>query len=424
MSSHTPSILIGFVFGLMLASPATATAQAPDSLRLEDLQAELARNWPAARQASHADQLANIRLEAIASTWMPELMLSATAQYQTDVTEIRLPIPGANPPTQPKDRYALAIDVRQVIWDGGMSRARAEIEDWARQADKTSVDVELYALAQPLTDAFFSALILSEQGASLRLYLADLEARLSQTTTAIAAGAATSTHGDILRVEILRLRQRLSDTERFLAHACELMSLLSGTEIDRSLPLALPRPVPGAGRPETTLMQARIGQLEATRASVAALRRPVVSAFATGAYARPGLDIFDDAFSPYAVVGIRASWSIWDRGAANRDARIISVQQERIRAQWDVLNRQWAIQAASRQAEIDRLDAAMALDAEILRLRGRIVDSYARQLDAGAITATEYLVERNALHQAEIQARLHHLLRRQAEWSRTLITGE
>ena len=410
--------------GLLALWPSLAVPQPPDSLRLEDLQADLARNWPAARQASLADQIANIRLEAIASTWMPELTLSASVQYQTDVTEISLPIPGANLPTQPKDRYALAVDVRQVIWDGWMSRARAEIEDWARQADKTSVDVDLYALAQPLTDAFFGALILSEQGASLRLYLADLDARLSQTTTAIAAGAATSTHGDILRVEILRLRQRLSDTDRFLAHAYELMSLLSCTEIDRSRPLALPRPVPGAGRPETTLMQARIGQLDASRASVAASRRPVVSAFVTGAYARPGLDIFDDAFAPYAVVGIRASWSIWDRGAAKRESHTITLQQERIRAQWDAMNRSWAIQAASKQAEVDRLDAAMSLDADILRLRRRIVESYARQLDAGAITATEYLVERNALHQAEIQARLHHLLRRQAEWSRALITGE
>lgn len=410
--------------GFLVLWPLLAAPQPPDSLRLEDLQAALTRTWPAARQAALADQIANIRLEAIASTWLPEITLSVTAQYQTDVTEIRLPIPGANPPSQPKDRYALAIDVRQVIWDGGMSRARAEIEDWARQADKTSVDVDLYALAQPLTDAFFSALILAEQEASLRLYLADLEARLSQTTTAIAAGAATSTQGDVLRVEILRLRQRLAETGRHLDRAYELMTLLSGTEIDRGLPLALPHPSPGAGRPETTLMQARIGQLEATRAAAAASRRPVVSAFATGAYARPGLDIFDDAFAPYAVVGIRANWPIWDRGAADRDARTIRLQQERIRAQWDAMNRQWAMQAAVRQAEIDRLDAATALDAEILRLRGRIVESYARQLDAGAITATEYLVERNALHQAEIQARLHHLLRRQAEWSRTLITGE
>jgi len=423
MMSDKP-VLLRFAAGLLAVWPGVAASQPPDSLRLEDLQADLARNWPVSRQASIADQIANIRLDALASVWMPDITLSASAQYQTDVTAIRLPIPGAQPPAQPKDRYALSVDVRQLIWDGGMSRARAEIEDWTRQADKTSVDVELYALAQPLTDAFFSALMLAEQRASLALYLQDLEARLSQTTTAIAAGAATSTHGDVLRVEILRLRQRLSDIDRFIAHAYELMSLLSGTEIDRSRPLALPRPVPGAGRPETTLLQARIGHLEATRKSIAASRRPVVSAFATGAYARPGLDIFDDAFAPYAVVGIRASWAVWDRGAANRESHTISLQQERIRSQWEAMNRTWVIQAASKQAEMDRLDAAMALDAEILRLRRQIVDSYARQLDAGAITATEYLMERNALHQAEIQARLHHLLWRQAQWSRALITGE
>jgi outer membrane protein TolC len=417
------SVLLRFAAGLLAVWPGIAASQPPDSLRLEDLQAALARNWPAARQASIADQLSAVRLEAIASVWMPEVTLSATAQYQTDVTEIRLPIPGANPPSQPKDRYSLAIDVRQVIWDGGMSRTRAEIEDWARQADKTSMDVDLYALAQPLTDAFFSALMLAEQRASLDLYLQDLDARLSQTTTAIEAGAAASTQRDVLQVEILRLRQRLAETERHLERAYELMALLSGTEIDRSRPLALPRPVPGAGRPETTLMQARIGQLEATRKSVDASRRPVVSAFATGAYARPGLDLFDDAFAPFAVVGIRASWPVWDRGASRRESRTIALQQERIRSQWDALNRQWAIQAASKQAEMDRLDAAMALDAEILRLRRQIVDSYARQLDAGAITATEFLVERNALHQAEIQSRLHRLLKRQAEWSLALITG-
>lgn len=406
-----------------LTSPVVLAIQA-DSLRLEDLQAAAARNWPLARQASLADQIANVNLEAIASVWLPDIFLSATAQYQTDVTQIRLPIPGSNPPSQPKDRYSLSIDVRQLIWDGGIGRARRDLEEWSRQVEKSSVDVDLYQLTQPLMEAFFSAILLSRQLESLELYRQDVEARLSQLRTASVAGTATSIQVDVLHVEAIRLDQRLADTRRHIARAYELMSILSGVALTGMEPLALPRVLPGAGRPETTHLKALSGQLEAARSLSRSSRRPQVMAFGTGAYARPGLDLFDDRFGPYAIVGIRASWSIWDRGAADREHRRISIRQESIAARMETLRRQWALQAASHQAEIDRLDYAIARDSEILRLRRRIVESYGRLFDQGTITATDYLVERNALHQAEIQADLNHLMRRQALLSRILITGD
>jgi hypothetical protein len=82
------------------------------------------------------------------------------------------------------------------------------------------------------------------------------------------------------------------------------------------------------------------------------------------------------------------------------------------------------LQAAQHQAEIDRLSEALRRDAEILALRTKIVEAYATQLSNGSITATDYLTERNAAHQADVQHRINKLLRLQARLSLTLVTGE
>ena len=395
-----------------------------DSVRLEVLHASLVARWPLAAQISVANQISDLNLESIAAAWLPELSLSASAQYQTDVTEISLPIPGAVPRTQPKDRYALTLDVRQMIYDGGLSASRRDLEEWSRQAEKTAVDVELYKLSHQLNDAFFSALILKEQEASLMLFLSDVDARLRQLDAAVAAGSVLSIQADVMRVEKLKLEQRLTDTRRYLTRAYELLSILSGVPIDGSQPLATPVALRGSERPETTLFQARRGLLDAKKALSRTSRRPVVSAFGQAAYANPGLDIFADEFGPYAVVGVTARWTIWDRGLSRRETTSLTLQQRSLAAQEEALSRTWDLQAAQHQAEIDRLSEALRRDAEILALRTKIVEAYATQLSNGSITATDYLTERNAAHQADVQHRINKLLQLQARLSLTLVTGE
>lgn len=398
--------------------------QPTDSLRLEFLQDSAARNWPLAKQIDIAQQLADLNLESIASAWLPELSMSATAQYQSDVTEISLPIPGANPPSQPKDRYAVTLDVQQLIWDGGMASTRRELEEWSRQAETTAVEVELYKLTHHSNDAFFSALILSEQQTSLELFLADVEGRLAQMDVSVSAGTALSVQADLLRVEVLRIQQRLTDVRRHISRAYELMSILSGMPLSGSEPLAVPRAMQGSGRPETTYFHARRAQLDAAKALSRTSRLPVVSAFGQGALAKPGLDIFSYSFGPYFIVGVTAKWSIWDRGLSRRHISTLTLQQQSLAAQEEALGKQWALQSAHHLAEMDRLDQALQRDAEILALRQRIVETYAMQLEQGTITATDYLTERNAAYQAEVQNRINRLLQLQAKLAYTLIMGK
>lgn len=422
---YVQAFLIGLALPLTAQPPVNEFGIAiDDSIRLETLHASLVVHWPLAQQIPVANQIADLNLRSIAAAWLPELSLSASAQYQTDVTEISLPIPGAIPRTQPKDRYALTLDVRQMIYDGGVSATRRDLEEWSRQAEKTAVDVELYKLSHQLNDAFFSALILKEQEASLMLFLADVEARLAQLETAVAAGSVLPVQADVMRVEKLKVEQRLTDTRRHLRRAFELISILSGVPIDGSQPLATPVALRGAGRPETTHFQARRGLLDAKKALSRTSRRPVVSAFGQAAYANPGLDIFADEFGPYAVVGVTAKWAIWDRGLSRRETTSLTLQQRSLAAQEDALRRTWSIQASQHRAEIDRLDEAIRRDAEIHALRTRIVETYATQLENGTITATDYLTERNAAHQADVQMRINQLLQLQAKLALALTLGE
>ena len=59
--------------------------------------------------------------------------------------------------------------------------------------------------------------------------------------------------------------------------------------------------------------------------------------------------------------------------------------------------------------DIERLQELLQRDDEIIELRNRIVAQSASQLENGVITATDYLIERNAAFRAELTKAQHHI---------------
>ncbi len=93
-----------------------------------------------------------------------------------------------------------------------------------------------------------------------------------------------------------------------------MLSVLAGESLDRSMVFVKPTPddeliSPVINRPELQMFNAQEAAVETQKLLLKARNMPKLGAFAQGGYGKPGLNMFDNDFSPYFLGGIRLSWN-------------------------------------------------------------------------------------------------------------------
>ena len=74
--------------------------------------------------------------------------------------------------------------------------------------------------------------------------------------------------------------------------------------------------------------------------------------------------------------------------------------------------------------DVERLAEQLRRDDRIIALRRRIAERTAGRLEHGVATAADYLVERNAAHQAELTRSLHRIQLARARAELATILGD
>ncbi|RMH53953.1 MAG: TolC family protein [Bacteroidetes bacterium] len=351
----------------------------------------------------------------------PDLALNGLASYQSDVPGLDLALPGATPPRVPHDQYKVALSVDQLLYDGGSTRRQQALHALQGDLARQQVAVAVYQIREQVHAAFFGVLLHQARLASLRTLAGDLQAQLDLARARIREGTATPGTADVLEVERLKVEQQILEVDAERRAALAVLGILTGTALPEETVLALPpaRPLPdeatAEGRPELAEFALRRAVLAGQAALTQHRRRPQVSSFAEAAYGRPpGQDFFEDTFQPFYSAGLRMRWRFWDWHQSRREREILDAQAAIIEAQEAAFRRQVRAALVQQREAIARLEAVLERDAAIIALRQRISDEAASRLQNGVITATQYVLERNALQQARQTADLHRIQLAQA----------
>ena len=103
---------------LLLLLPVSLLAQEA-SLDLPTAYNLAQQNYPVIKQKELVAQTASMNIANLNKAFLPQFSLSGQATYQSDVTQINIPIPGLNIDPLSKDQYKLQADVTQLLYDGG-----------------------------------------------------------------------------------------------------------------------------------------------------------------------------------------------------------------------------------------------------------------------------------------------------------------
>lgn len=396
-----------YLFAFCLISPAKA------QLTLESCQEKAYNNYPLIRQYALIEKSQAYNLSNVQKGNLPQISLQGKASYQSDVTSLPFDFPGVPDELQPHDQYQAVINIQQNIWDGGNIQGRKKEITALSKERQAEIDVDMYALRERINQLYFGLLLLSEQIKQNKLLQEQLSHSLNQVTAYCQNGIANQADIDAVKVEQIKTRQEAvvlrSKQEAYL----QMLSLFIGesltdkTQLEK--PLASEPLTNEINRPELAWYSARQQRLFIQEQNLKNSFMPQFSLFAQGGYANPGLNMLQDKFQAYYIVGARLNWNFGALYSFKNDRKKIHTEQEMIRNQQETFLFNTCLQLTEQTSTIQALHQQMTEDDEMIRLQTHIRETAEVKVKNGTLSVIDMLQEITKESMAKQQKAVHEI---------------
>lgn len=402
------------LFFLLLAGSYTS-AWTQEPLTLQDCYDFAHDNFPLLKQNALFEKQTELDKKVVENNKMPKFDLAAQATYQSDVIALPITLPptmgSISPPN--KDQYKATLSVNQLIYSGGVIQSSLDVKDAALEVQKAETEVSLYQLKQQINQMYFSILLLQEKKPLLKAKEDLLNDKLEELRSAIRNGMVTPNSDKIIEIELVKTHQQFIEIE---ANRKALLSSLS-TLIGKEIPLETALQNPSISqqisgeimRPELELFKLKQAQITSAEKLFEKQNSPKLVAFATGGYGNPGLNMLDNSFQPFYIVGLKASWNIYDFKLAENKQKSLAINKEIIANKEEVFRLNTKIEIEKTNTEIEKIEALIVTDSEIIEMRRVVLKSLESQLKNGVITPTTYTTEVTNLFQSENSLKTHEI---------------
>ena len=393
------------------------------TITLEDCQQKAANHYPAIAGYQVIEQTEKFNLQNASMAYLPQFSLTAQAGWQSDVTKIDIEVPGIDIPFPDKDQYKAALEMSQLIWDGGKTKAGRENIKAVAAAEKQRLQTEVYALRERVNNIYFGILLLDEQ---LQLHTSlekELQRNHDNVESYIRNGVANEADLSSVKVELLKAGQQRIELESARTAYLKMLSVLIGENLHEETVLQKPvvtdvLPSHAVRRPELSLFDAQQHVIESQKSRLTAMNMPVVALFAQGGYGKPGLNMLDNQFSPYFIGGVKLSWNFGNLYTWSNEKKKINLQQQELQTQRETFLYNLDIILPQQQSEIDKYRRTMQDDDEIIALRKIIREAAEAKVENGTLTVSDLMKEIHAeeaakqtkvLHEIQLLMAVYHL---------------
>jgi len=414
-----------YILIALLSIPSLVTAQ--QTMSLEECYGLANKNYPIAKQIGLLKNKANLEIDIIATAKLPKLDLNAQATYQSDVIKFPFQLPNATIKPLNKDQYKATLDINQLIYNGGNLGAQIKLLSAALETQQQQVIVNLYQLKSEINQLYFSMLLLQEQEDLLYAKQKQLQLRISEVKTGVKFGAILPSSESILESEILKINQQLIQAQFDKKELRESLASLIATKINEDVILVKPAlsnmSMYSGSRPELKLFELKKEQIEWSKRLISKSTLPKIYGFAQAGYGNPGLNMLNNSFQDFYILGVKASWNIFDWGKAKTNRGALTVTQEIINSEKETFQLNNEIKLQEAENEIHKMEELVKSDRDIIALGEKILISTDAQLRNGVITSSQYLIEFNNLYGAKINQKMHEIQLELAKANYKVING-
>ncbi|MCB0685060.1 MAG: TolC family protein, partial [Saprospiraceae bacterium] len=284
---------------------------AQSSLSLSNCLDQVRSTSAAKQQIVLSEQTSGIQKQITSRNFYPQASLGAKATWQSTVTSLPIDIPGLMVPSVPKDQYAATLDVTQMIYDGGMTKALHNIQDMQSQLKIHQLETDVLNSETQAIDLFFQIALQQNLIINAQLLEEQLEASLNQAEKLLNGGVVDRRDVASIRIKLLETTQKIQESKYYASAAKRSLASLMQTQ-DTAFAIVLPDRAEVArnsfeNRPEIHLLESRSDLLLAQNDLNDAQVRPSLATFINAGYGRPGLNFLANSFDWYALGGIKLS---------------------------------------------------------------------------------------------------------------------
>lgn len=378
-------------------------------LSIEDCYEKAELNYPLIKQYGLIEKSKDYNLSNTGKGYLPQIEFSAKATYQSEVIKIPINIP--NIKGLSKEQYGATIDINQTIWDGGNIKSQKDNITSQAVVDKKNLEVSIYSIRQRINQLFFGILLYDEMLKQNMLYQEDLKRNFDQISAYMQSGIANRADMDAVEVEQIKAKQKRTELEYGKKAYLEMLSVFVNEQIDENIQLRKPTSkdlyLTNNKRPELEMYDAQLHNLDVQRNEVNATLMPKLSAFVTGGYGRPGLNMLKNKFSAYYIGGVSLSWNLSSLYTRKNKLNNIEISKSMIESQRETFLFDNRLDMSQSKIDIEKIRQILKSDDNIIRLRGSVKNSAEAKVANGTLSVLELMKEVNAEQQA-IQDKIVH----------------
>ena len=396
---------------------------AGDQLTLEECQQLAQENYPLLKRYNLIQQTTEYSLQNINRGYLPQLVFSGQATYQSDVATLPelltnlLAQNGYAVKGLDKDQYRIALDLNQIIWDGGNLKAQKENVTAQGEIQTKQTDVDMYNIRERINNLYFGILLIEDKIRLSQDLKTLLQSNYDKLESMRQNGTAMQADVNAIRAEYLKTNQQLTELTSMRQSFQQMLTLFIGKQVTANTTLLKPNatlPISLENlRPELQMFDAQLQQTEAQRRLLNSEVRPRLSLFAQGFYGYPGYNMFEDMFnhdfSLNGLVGVRLSWNISKLYTHKNDKRKLVLAQNQIENAREVFLFNNQLQSTQEQEAIERYRKMMSEDDEIIRLRTSVRQAVEAKLKHGVIDVNNLLQEITRENQARTNQSSHEI---------------
>ncbi|WP_286834158.1 MULTISPECIES: TolC family protein [unclassified Proteiniphilum] len=387
-------------------------------ITLDEMQVKAKTNYPAIARYNIIEKTRYFSIDNANRGYLPQGSISSQAAWQSDVTKIDLDLPIEFPsieiPVPDQDQYRLVAELNQTIWDGGNITAQKKSLTANSELEIKKLDTEIYALRERVNNLYFGILLMKGNLQQHEILEKELQRNYDNVQAYVQNGVANVSDLSTVKVEQLKAGQQKISLESTLDAYIRMLSVMTGEPLDKDMTFVKPNPEtdlisPIINRPELKMFNAQEEAIESQKLLLKAKNMPKLGAFAQGGYGKPGLNMFDNEFSPYFLGGIRLIWNFGNLYTLNNDKKIIDLQKKAVNTQREVFMQNLFMQIPQQQIEIEKYKKTMQDDDEIIRHQTFIRKAAEVKVENGTLTVSDLMREINAEEAARQSKTLHEI---------------
>ena len=386
---------------------------------------QLARqNYPLIQKQGLIQQATQYSLENASKAFLPQLGFSGQATYQSDVTSIPVAMPGVK--EMAKDQYRVQGEVSQLIYDGGVIKNQKDLLRANEAVQLQNVEVSLNSLKERIAQLYFSVLLFDAQLKQRDIYKENLTGALKKAEENLKEGTTFKSSVNELKAEIINADITEAEIKSDRRGYKDMLAMFVGKPLSDETQFVVPSQKTMAttlNRPELRLFDLQKKSLDVQEQKLKTDWMPRVSAFVQGGYGRPGLNMLDPDFAPFAIGGVRFSFPLGSLYTYKNNKAIVDINRKQIEAdkQTFILNTNALLQKEN--SDITKYRELMKQDDEVIALREEVTKSAQAQLANGVITTNEYINKLNAENLARQMKNLHMVQLLKAQTNYQTIAG-